>query len=92
MTSYKKAVAQYCRTCTYDDGDRGSCAQQIAVCRANECALHSVRPMTCTVIPLGLLKHWGITLESLDAQAQTLVRDDADNEPIHQPRDDQRVR
>lgn len=73
--SMRKAVNAKCRECTYDQNDRGSAAQQIAVCIATDCPLHPIRPVTCSVIPQKLLDHWGIQKAQLCERAQPLVRE-----------------
>jgi hypothetical protein len=73
--SMRKSVNTKCRQCTYDKMDKGSAAQQIAVCLDFECGLHGVRPMTASVIPVRLLDHWGIKKEQLCERAQPLVRE-----------------
>lgn len=71
--SLRKAVNYKCRECTHDPLDKGSAAQQIAGCTISNCRLHPVRPVTAKVIPLRLLVHWGISIDSLCNRARPLV-------------------
>jgi hypothetical protein len=61
-------------TCICDPLDAGTAAQQVAMCVASDCALHSVRPITATLIPVRLLEASQIAPEQLDARARALVR------------------
>jgi hypothetical protein len=69
----RKPVNEMCRQCTHDPLDAGSVAQQIACCTISNCRLHPVRPVTAKVIPLRLLDHWGISIDSLCERARPLV-------------------
>ncbi len=71
--SLRKAINNKCRECIYDPLDKGTAAQQIACCVSSDCSLHSVRPMTATIIPSSLLDAYRITPEQLDAEAKALV-------------------
>lgn len=76
--SFRKAINAHCRWCCVDPADKGSSAQQIAVCQMTDCPLYSLRPITCTKLPMKLLTHWGISPDRLDSRAKTLV---VDSEP-----------
>ena len=71
--SIRKAINQKCFECTVDPLDAGSPARQIAACIDTDCPLHSVRPITCTELPLRLLEGWGVRPDQLDARARALV-------------------
>ncbi len=71
--SLRKAINAKCRECAVDPLDAGSAAQQIACCVSHECPLHSVRPITCTTIPIRLLAQYGLKAEQLDQQTRNLV-------------------
>ena len=77
MSSLRKSINAKCRECICDPLDAGSAAQQIACCVASDCPLHSVRPITATVIPSRLLERLHITPEQLDARVRGFVRLDA---------------
>lgn len=69
----RKPINAMCRQCIHDPLDAGSAAQQIACCTMNDCALHPARPVTPKSIPLRLLVHWGISIDSLCDRAKPLV-------------------
>jgi hypothetical protein len=73
MKSLRKAINAKCRECATDPLDAGSPARQIAACIDNDCPLHSVRPITCTELPLRLLEGYGVRPEQLDERARALV-------------------
>ena len=74
--SLRGAVNAKCRECTYDPLGAGTAAQQIACCVDSDCALHPVRPITATIIPVRLLGAYHVTPAQLDAKARALVRVD----------------
>jgi hypothetical protein len=69
----REPINAMCRSCTHDPLDIGSAAQQIACCTMSVCALHPARPVTPKTIPLRLLDHWGISIDSLCHRARPLV-------------------
>lgn len=72
--SLRNAINKKYRECRHDRSDKGSAAQQIACCEIHDCPLHSVRPVTATVIPQQLLDHWHIPVYSLCERARPLVK------------------
>ena len=72
--SYKKAVAEKCKDCIYDDAleGGGGVNQQIATCTITDCALHPVRPINKhnTKLTKRILKVHGIKEEDLDDRAR----------------------
>lgn len=72
--SLRKAVNAKCRDCICDPLDAGTAAQQIACCVDTDCPIHTVRPITATIIPVRLLEAYHMTPAQLDAKARALVR------------------
>jgi len=52
MASLKKAISDYCKSCTFDPTQPGTYLQQIEECTMTKCALHPVRPLTSDTIIL----------------------------------------
>ena len=50
MASAKKCIAEYCKSCTYDQTQPGSWRQQVEDCTLVNCPLFPVRPMTIATI------------------------------------------
>lgn len=73
--SLRKAINAKCRECICDPLDAGTAAQQIACCVASHCPLHSVRPITATVIPIELLERYHVPITRLDPKARALIRE-----------------
>ena len=48
MASYKTAVYLMCKSCIYDELDRGTWRQQVDACICYDCPLWSLRPQTST--------------------------------------------
>jgi hypothetical protein len=71
--SLREAFNAKCRECTYDPLDVGGPSHQIAACISSDCPLHTVRPITCTQLPLRLLDAWHVRPDQLDARARALV-------------------
>ena len=42
----RKAIAEKCKDCTYDEFDTGTWIFQVEKCESVECSLHEFRPMT----------------------------------------------
>jgi hypothetical protein len=75
--SLREAINAKCRECTYDPTDAGGPSHQIAVCTSSDCPLHSVRPISCTKLPLRLLEAWNVHPEQLDSKARALVLEES---------------
>lgn len=75
MKSLRQAINAKCADCITDPADIGTPAAQIACCTDTTCALHPVRPITCTTIPLRILEAWRITPAQLCERARPLVED-----------------
>lgn len=73
----RKAINDMCKSCTYDERDVGTAAQQIACCTSKSCPLHPVRPITATKIPKSLLRTYRIYAEQLDDRARALLVSDS---------------
>ena len=72
----RNAIDNMCKDCTYDELDKGTWRQQVAVCTIKTCPLHSVRPVDKrTLIPAELLDHWRKKPEDLDDRARQLIKD-----------------
>ena len=44
--SLRKAINAKCKDCIFDPMEPGNWRQQVTACTSNDCALHSVRPMS----------------------------------------------
>lgn len=44
--SMRKAINEYCKSCTYDDCAPGNWRQQVTDCTVTKCALWELRPMS----------------------------------------------
>lgn len=73
--SLRGAINSKCRECICDSQDVGTPAQQIACCIRTCCPLHSVRPITATVIPTRILNAWAISPDQLCQRTRHLVRE-----------------
>ncbi|GJM17474.1 MAG: hypothetical protein DHS20C13_28010 [Thermodesulfobacteriota bacterium] len=62
--SYKKAVEEKCRDCTYDDCASGTWRQQVTLCSAKTCPLYDVRPKSKSPIPEPVLLSHGIKTDT----------------------------
>ncbi len=71
--SLRGAINAMCRACIVDERAPGSPAVQIAICTAKDCPLHPVRPITCSVIPLRVLKEMRIDPATLGRGVRELV-------------------
>ena len=71
--SLRGAINAMCRACIVDERAPGSPAVQIAICTAKDCPLYPVRPITCSVIPLRVLKEMRIDPATLGQGLRELV-------------------
>ena len=76
--SLRKAIDAMCKDCTYDDQDKGTWRQQVAVCTLKTCPLHPVRPVGTknndTFLTKDLLKYWRIDPKELDDRARKIIK------------------
>ena len=46
MPSYRKAIDAHCKSCGYDEKDKGTWRYQIEICGCTHCELYDLRPQT----------------------------------------------
>ena len=45
--SLRKAINDHCKSCSYDELDKGTWRYQVQHCGVSKCELYDVRPKTC---------------------------------------------
>ena len=45
-TTRQQAINAFCKSCNYDEYDKGNWRQQVASCTMRDCALYAYRPIS----------------------------------------------
>lgn len=80
MASLKKAIADKCKDCTYDNQVQGTWREQVELCTISVCALWPVRPVTVATANLARkLKYPPNPIIDMNIDIDALVNDMEDD-------------